>query len=310
MPTRPCQTRSQGSRPPWHSPWAGWATQRGALIIGAGAVVALLVAVLLVQRAAPPPDRPWLLALCDVGQGDGIVVATSPGHALVVDVGPDSAAMDRCLDELHVEVIDALLITHLHDDHYGGVAGAVEGREVGALYYSTGEEGLPSAVTDAAADAGVDPQQLTLGTALDLPPLRIDVLWPSPAAPPGEENNASAVLEVVLPAEPRPITLLLTGDLEEDAAAQVLSAVPHLSGGIDILKIAHHGARNGGETMIGVVRPALAVVSVGRDNEYGHPHPSILEALAAADVTTARTDELGSFTVGVEGDALAVRPFG
>ncbi|KQO00903.1 hypothetical protein ASF21_11425 [Arthrobacter sp. Leaf234] len=261
-----------------------------------------------VRQPSAPSD--WLLAACDVGQGDGLVVRTRPGHALVVDTGPDAAAMDRCLDRLGVDVVDALVITHLHDDHYGGTAGALRGRTVGALYYSTGEESLPREVADAASTAGVRPTELDGGTTMELDGVTVDVLWPEGPVSGGEENNASAVLDLLVDTPRRPVRILLTGDQEEDMAARMLGATPALRPGVDVLKIAHHGARNGGTVLIDGLDPRLAVISVGADNDYGHPHPTIVDALDAAGVPTARTDELGSFLIRIDGSRLEVRPIG
>lgn len=251
------------------------------------------------------------MALCDVGQGDGIVVRTTADHALVVDVGPDPDAMDHCLDRLGIGVIDALVISHLHEDHYGGIEGAVRGRTVSALYYSTGEDGLPRAVTEAAADAGVDATRLTGASDLDLPPLSIDVLHAGGHEAGAEENDSSAVLGILAPAPGRPLSVLLMGDLEEGATDVLLREHPVLEeGSVDVLKIAHHGARNGGTAVIDAVRPSLALISVGRDNDYGHPHPATLEALGADGIAVARTDDLGSFRVDIVGTKLEVRATG
>ncbi len=280
-----------------------------ATVVLAVLILCVAVAVAIVRVRAGPAVAAWDLAMCDVGQGDGVVLATTPGHALVVDAGPDPDTMDRCLDALRVEVIDALVITHLHDDHYGGVEGVVRGRSLSALYYSSGEPGLPASVIDVARATGIDPERLDTTTTLDLPPLRVDVVWPTPEADVSEENNASAVLDVEVPADGRPLRILLTGDLEEDAAAALLGVHPGLAhGGVDILKIAHHGARNGGTALIDALDPRLALISAGEDNEYGHPHPSILDALGRAGIVAARTDDLGSFTVDAVGTRVDVRP--
>ncbi|OUM39474.1 hypothetical protein B8W73_13390 [Arthrobacter agilis] len=280
---------------------------RGALVLALLLVLCGAVGALVMHGTIARPAGSWVMAMCDVGQGDGIVVRTTAGHAMVVDAGPDPDAMDRCLDRLQVEVIDALVITHLHDDHYGGIEGAVRGRTVTALYYSTSEESPPREVTEAAAAAGLEAERLTSSTTLDLPQIQVDVLWPTGDTVTSEENSASAVLEVVVPTPDRSVTLLLTGDIEEDAAAALLTAEPALAdGGVDILKIAHHGARNGGTAVLEAIAPSLALISVGEDNDYGHPHPVIIDALARLGIATARTDELGSFSVEVVGDTLEV----
>ncbi|MDQ0734941.1 ComEC/Rec2 family competence protein [Arthrobacter agilis] len=294
--TAPTPTRSCPRRP------------RAWILAVLGAIVCLAAVAALAGRARVPEGRSWIVTMCDVDQGDAVVVRTTPGHALVVDAGPDPEALDRCLDALRIEVIDALVITHLHDDHYGGVEGAVRGRVLSALYYSTGEDHLPREVEKAAAAAGVRAARLDSGSALHLPPLRIDVLWPPEDAAPPEENNASAVLEVVAPTTAGSITILLLGDLEEDAATSLLTATPSLSTkGVEVLKIAHHGARNGGTALLEAVHPRLALISVGEGNDYGHPHPTILDALERSRIATARTDELGTVLVDVVGDTLEAR---
>ncbi|WDF31902.1 ComEC/Rec2 family competence protein [Arthrobacter agilis] len=290
-----------------HDRKPGW-TRPTAVVLTVMLLVFVAAVTVLVRGLLPTPPPGGIITVCDVGQGDGLVLGTAPGHALVVDTGPDPDAMDRCLDAVSVEVIDALVITHLHDDHYGGIEGAVRGRSVSALYYSTGEDGLPDEVTEAAHAAGVEAERLSPSTVFDLQHVEARVLWPQGPADTTEENNASAVLDVVVQTPDRDVRLLLTGDLEEDATDRLLAATPELAGGgVDILKVAHHGARNGGSAVIETVTPRLAVISVGQGNDYGHPHPAILQALTTAGVVVVRTDEIGSFTVGVSGNRLEVR---
>ncbi len=288
----------------------GGRPRRPALLIALCVAVCLVAGFVLFGRHAPPP-RAWIMTMCDVGQGDGIVIRTTDRHALVVDVGPDPEAMDHCLDLLGIEAIDALVISHLHEDHYGGIEGAIRGRTVAALYYSTGEDELPGIMTQAAATADVDATRLTGTTSLDLPPLSVDVLWAGGRAAGAEENDASAVLEIIVPTAERPVSVLLMGDLEEQAARVLLTEQPGLAAGtVDVLKIAHHGARNSGTALIESLRPGLALISVGSDNDYGHPHPITLAALDASGIPVARTDELGSFTLDVVDTALEVQRIG
>ena len=92
---------------------------------------------LVVMLVRPPtpgwPPRGWVLAVCDVGPGRRARPARRPGAAVVVDAGPEPASTDACLDRLEVTAVPLLVLTHFHADHVGGVAGVLDGREVGEV---------------------------------------------------------------------------------------------------------------------------------------------------------------------------------
>lgn len=266
----------------------------------------------------------WHLAACDVGQGDAFAVRTGEHKAILVDTGPEPDGVDACLDQLSVTTVELLVLTHLHADHYGGIEGAFRDRTVERVLYSTAEPVLPTEVTTAvvsqAQDKGdaaamrVPPGKLTAGMSGShgddgYAQVRWTAIWPEPGARLSSENNSSAVLEVTIetPADGG-MSLLLTGDLEEDAAATLLRENPDLAErGVEILKVAHHGAQNGGLELARAVRPRLALISAGRDNDYGHPHPRITAGLSTAGIAVARTDELGTFLVSLQDNSLRVR---
>ncbi|GAA0498544.1 hypothetical protein GCM10010361_75120 [Streptomyces olivaceiscleroticus] len=149
-------------------------------------VCALLLVVLVVRPAPlsrlvtgwPPPG--WRLAVCDVGQGDGLVLATGPGSALVVDTGPDPRAMNRCLQELDVRRIPLLVLTHFHADHVDGLPGALRGRSVGAVETTTREDPPDQAafVRKTAAAHGVPMVRAVPGERRRTGPVTWEVLWP------------------------------------------------------------------------------------------------------------------------------------
>ena len=102
-------------------------------VTGLGCTAVLVVAVLVVPLDPRWPPAGWVLAACDVGQGDALVLHAGPGAAVVVDAGPDARAVDRCLDGLRVTSVPLVLLTHFHADHVDGLAGVVDGRGVGAI---------------------------------------------------------------------------------------------------------------------------------------------------------------------------------
>ncbi|GEO95507.1 ComEC/Rec2 family competence protein [Kocuria turfanensis] len=279
---------------------------------------ALLLVVLagLVLRAvteARRPAPPWEAVLCDVGQGDAVLLRTAPGRAVLVDTGPDPRALQRCLEDSGVDHLDLVVLTHAHADHIGGLAAVARLGGAGEIWYATADPDPPRELGEdlpgAAAHRPPPAQTRTVGG------LRLTVLAPAPAAPrrwggasSAEENNASLVLRAELTGSDGSTTSwLLAGDLEEQGARALLrSAGAQLD--VDVLKVSHHGARNGGTAIIDAATPALAVVSVGRDNDYGHPHPQILGHLREAGVPLVRTDQHGSVRLLREGARLRALP--
>jgi competence protein ComEC len=247
------------------------------------------------------PSPSWRIVACDVGQGDGLVLASGPGHAVVVDAGPDPVLIDGCLRRLHVAVVDAVVLTHFHADHVDGLPGILHGRTVRQI--------LTSPVADPdyqsrevhrwALDAGIPVQPLYPGDELRWGSVQAHVLWPARVIREGSvPNNASVVLSVNVSG----LSILMLGDVETEAAHQVLLALRHepaYSGAVafDVLKVAHHGSRLQDPTLLTAVRAPVALISVGAGNTYGHPAPGTLKLLLAAGCQVFRTDQRGDIAV-------------
>ncbi|WP_431999461.1 ComEC/Rec2 family competence protein [Streptomyces sioyaensis] len=265
----------------------------------------------------PPPG--WRAVVCDVGQGDGLVLAAGDGTALVVDTGPEPRAIDRCLTDLGVRRIPLLVLTHFHADHVDGLPGALRGRSVGAIETTTLEDppGQAQFVRTTAAAAGVPIVRAAAGERRHLGPLSWEVLWP-PVPPdlpgpggPGtpdrqaagfDGRNGSAALDgpndasVTLLVHTRGLTILLLGDLEPPAQRALWAAHPEL-GAVDVLKVAHHGSAHQDPLLIRRLAPRLALISCGAGNPYGHPAVGTLTALRAQGVRVLRTDTDGSLAI-------------
>jgi len=271
--------------------------------VPAGAcAIALVVALVVPARTPGWPPHDWVMAACDVGQGDALVLAAGPGVGVVVDAGPDPAAVDRCLRRLGVRSVAVLLLTHLHADHVEGVPGVLRGRRVGELQVGLLDE--PAAelarVGRWAAAAGVPVTRANLGDRVRVGPVSWTVMWPARVVHAGSEpNNASTVLLVRV----HGLSLLLTGDVEPEAQ-RVLLARGGI-GRVDVLKVAHHGSAYQDPDLVATLRPRLAVVSVGEDNDYGHPARTTLTALRRTGAVVGRTDRDG--TVLVAGSGRSVR---
>ena len=286
-------------------------------LAGGAAALVLVAALLAAVRVAAATQglEGWHVTLCDVGQGDAVVLATGERSAVVVDSGPDPRLIDSCLDAIGVTTVEVYVITHFHADHYGGTAGVLAGRAVHRALVPAAAGTPPAAVREQLAAAGVPIVAAGAGERGGAGPVSWRVLWP--AEPPAvlkapaesiEQNNASLVLDVDWDRIPQ-AGILLTGDLEEDAAARLLAREPGLvRSPPPVLKIAHHGARNGGTDIINALRPRIALVSAGRDNDYGHPHPDIVAALERRGTETVRTDESGSVQLRFDAGAVHWAP--
>lgn len=269
------------------------------------ACTGLLVVVMLVRPPTPGwPPAGWVLAACDVGQGDGLVLRAGERAAVVVDAGPDPALMDACLDRLEVEEVPLLLLTHFHADHVDGVEGVLQGREVGVVE-GTGLLDPVAGVVAVEAAAGRDPDVAAYGDTRRFGDVVLQAVWPPPGAgrtDPSESapNNAS----VVVLAEVGGLRVLLTGDVEPSAQAALARDVAGLQ--VDVLKVPHHGSRHQDLDWLTSLRARVALVSVGEDNDYGHPAPDVLAALDAAGAEVWRTDLAGDVVVVVRRGEVGV----
>jgi competence protein ComEC len=243
----------------------------------------------------PPPG--WVLVACDVGQGDALVLRAGSTRGVVVDTGPDPDRIDACLDDLGVTEVPVLVVTHGHADHAGGVEGVGRGRRVGEMVLTTLDEPADQvqALRAWADRNGVPVRRGRPGDEHQVGLVRWTVLWPQRLLREGSApNQASLVLRV----EASGVSLLLTGDVET-AAQRALVARQAAALDVDVLKVPHHGSADQDEAFLAATTPVVAVVSVGRDNGYGHPDAALLDDLAQAGARVVRTDRDGDVAVAV-----------
>jgi len=272
---------------------------RTAAAAGALLFFVALVAALLAQPLAPPPGRWWLVAL-DVGQGDALAVAAG-GRWWLVDAGPRTPHFDAgeatvlpFLRWAGVRRLEQLSLTHDDGDHTGGARAVLRSLPVRATLAPAPRPGVPGPAERFGA------RTLARGDSLPgFPPAR--VLWPPRPDEPGgaisvRGDNAAALVLEVGDGAGRALLMADADSLVEEALA--------VAPGAAVLKAGHHGSGSStGASFLARSRPARAIVSAGRRNPYGHPHPLVLVRLAAFGVVVDRTDREGAvwYELGVGG---------
>lgn len=270
----------------------------------------LLAAALLPTRAVTWPPEGWRVVACDVGQGDAVVLRSGPGRAVLVDTGPDPPLVDGCLDRLGVDTLDAVVLTHLHADHVDGLSGALAGRDVAQLLVGPVAEPAEAdaAVRRMAAGRGIPVVTVRAGDRLRVG--EVDAVVWSPVrriAAGSVPNNAS----LVLAARTGTVDALLLGDVERESAHDLLlrlrrePTMTAAAAGFEVVKTPHHGSANLDDDLMAAVRAPLGVISVGADNDYGHPAPRHLEVLRRNGYAVLRTDRDGDVAVVERGGVVS-----
>jgi competence protein ComEC len=234
---------------------------------------------------------------CDVGQGDALVIR-SQGKVAVIDVGREDPAIDSCLSGLGINKIDLLILTHYDLDHVGGLVGAVSGREVvTALVTPFVDDRRGADVTKETLESlGVQMVQVEKGMKGKLGDYAWTVLAPSREAKEAEDSNDASTSMYW---ESDQVALFTLADSGERAQLRMGSEhrtflESDFGSRLVIVKVAHHGSGDQAPEFYEAIGADIALISVGRDNSYGHPTRRTLDLLALTGTKVLRTDEMGA----------------
>jgi competence protein ComEC len=275
----------------------------------AAGLAACALGLVLVVRGPGPEDLDGRLhfTVLDVGQGDCLVLRSPRGRTWIVDAGGSfgggfdvgEAVVAPYLWSRGTRAVDGLMVTHAHPDHAGGIPALLRAFPVGEVLEGVApvDDRGYDALDRALRGSGVPRRALVAGARWDWDGVHMEVLAPMPSGPPPRKTRNDDSL--VVAATYGTVTLLLTGDLES-AGERRLGPVH-----ADVLKVPHHGSRSSSTAeLIGGLRGAAAVISVGYRSRFGHPHPEVLERFHRGGLRVFRTDRDGATTLLTDGERL------
>ena len=268
-------------------------------VLGLLAIVVIALGLAFVSRS----DKLLHLYFCDVGQGDAILIKTPQNRQILVDGGQGDQVL-KCLSEalpFYDRTLDLIVLTHPHADHVGGLTDVLRSYQVEKVVFwqvpydsadfrefvdLVGEKGLPVLEVVAGEVLALD-QETRAEIWYPLSENELELLGTSIDPYDGEDVNDSSIIFRLVCGD---FEALLTGDAPE-TVQELLLRQGKVSPS-DVLKIAHHGSKDGlNERFLEKLGSRLAVISVGENNRYGHPHTETLEELENAGVEIKRTDE-------------------
>ena len=257
-------------------------------------------AIAIVYRAYQKLSSSFEIYFLDVGQADSAVVICD-GHAMLIDGGnvADSDLVFSFLRQHNLKHLDCVVATHAHEDHVGGIAGALNYATLDRAYCSVTSYST-AAFQNFKKYLGLQGKTITVpnpGETFFLGSARVTVLGPIQDS--SDPNDCSIVLRIVY----GDTSFLFTGDATRLEEADILEAGYTLKS--TVLKVGHHGSETSTSyPFLREVMPAFAVISVGSGNSYGHPTEAVLSRLRDADVKVYRTDLQGQIHCVSDGETV------
>ena len=240
----------------------------------------------------------------DIGQGDATIIKSKSGSVILIDSGKEFSLLQRELRQRGVRRIDLLILSHAHADHLGAIAELINVYPVDKVI----EPGFPydtrgyKEFKETLKKNGIERHIGRAGQRFKVGDVLVKILWPRPQMMRGtnsDVNNNSIVAKI----EYKDFQLLMPGDIEEEAIETLTSGSVDLRA--QVLKVSHQGSSNGTTTrFLNRIKPEYAVISVGRNNPYGHPHAVTIRRLKRFVSDLGRTDYDGDVYVGTDGSRI------
>ena len=248
-------------------------------------------------------EQPLRVSFLDVGQGDAVVIEVDD-EVMMIDAGGSDreTVLINMLDKMGISEIDFLIGTHPHEDHIGGMDRVIDRFEIGKIYVPdvTHTTAAFRNLIESIRDNGLTISDPAPGSSYSLGSAAWQIVAPN-SVDYESLNNYSVVIRLVY----GDTSFLFTGDAEIESELEMLELGYDLEAAV--LKVSHHGSySSSSEGFLSAVSPQYAVICVGEDNPYGHPHKEVLEQLNENDVQVYRTDTDGTVVFTSDGSNLEI----
>jgi len=285
-----------------------------------GILIALICFNILAWIAVYDLSRPQFLEVIffDIGQGDAIFIETPKRHQILIDGGPGSVILEKLgkSTPFYDRTIDLIILTHPEFDHLSGLNEVLKKYKVENILWTgvvrdTAEAKEWKKLIEEEKEEGSRIKIAKVGQKINLSIYEInsyiEILFPFENLE-GKEfkdsNNTSFVCKLVFGKN----SFLFTGDAYKNVEGELINKKAEIDS--DVLKVAHHGSKTStSEEFIAKVSPEIAVISVGRENKYGHPNQEVLELLEKYGIRILRTDEDGDIKIISDGKNYEISNF-
>lgn len=272
-------------------------------------LILVFTATLLVWYVVFCESRSGLVVYAlNIGQGDAIFIEAENGNQILIDGGPNKKILEELgkVMPFYDRKIDAVILTHPHEDHLNGLIEVLKNYKIGAVFTS-GNRGKTSAYDEfqkIIKEKNIPLFLTKQGMKFEIDSgAELDILLPVLNIINGEIHDQMVVGKLTYGNN----SFMLTGDMEHNLENYLVSMEKENLKS-DVLKIGHHGSRTStSEEFLGWVSPKYAVISARAKNKYGHPHKEILERLNNFGVKIFRTDENGTIKIESDGENISIK---
>jgi competence protein ComEC len=277
------------------------------LILSAIAVITAVPTFWLTYSQVSPLEVDFL----DVGQGDAILIKTPSGQNILIDGGPSSKVLNQLGKNLSFfdKTIDLMVLTHPHDDHVNGLNEVIKRYEIKKIIYTGVAHNAPGYITwlklvkDKKIPVTIIDRPQTIAFADDC---QLKILYPQKSFLNKEVNNLNntSIVAKLIYGE---TSFLFTGDSEKETESQLVKTAKTNKSDLlaQVLKVGHHGSDTAStQDFLKAVSPNLAVIEVGKNNQFNHPNERIVNRLERMGIRIFRTDFEGTVRMTSDGKII------